>query len=154
MFPSKQSTLYSVATTCLEYPAMRRDPKQTPEFIYKELCIYSYMFQVQSPSKYSPFDAIHLWRLFPTVQHFLNSPILMPFSASAIFFGGGLFHISKTFLFEDFFHPGKQTNKKVTWGKVEWIGRVGHGCHGGFLAQNCWTLSLCGQVCCKSLMMK
>ena len=38
------------------------------EFIYKKLCIYSYMFKVQSPSKYSPFDAIHLSRLFPLLK--------------------------------------------------------------------------------------
>ena len=32
--------------------------------IYKKLCIYSYMFKLQSPSKYSPFDAIRLLRFF------------------------------------------------------------------------------------------
>ena len=40
----------------------RRFPQM--EFIYKKLCIYSYMFKLQLPSKYSPFDAIHLLRLF------------------------------------------------------------------------------------------
>ena len=40
------------------------------EFIYKKLCIYSYMFKLQSPSKYSPFDAIHLLRhFFSTAQN-------------------------------------------------------------------------------------
>ena len=34
------------------------------EFMYKKLCIYPYMFKLQSPSKYSPFDAIHLLRCF------------------------------------------------------------------------------------------
>ena len=38
-------------------------PKKT-EFIYKKLCIYSYIFKLQSPSKYSPFDAIHLSKCF------------------------------------------------------------------------------------------
>ena len=33
-------------------------------FIYKKVCIYSYLFKLQSLSKYSPFDAIHLWRHF------------------------------------------------------------------------------------------
>ena len=57
-----------------------------PELIYKKLCIYSYMFKLQSPSKYSPFDAIHLLRFFfHCSKQFLNSSILMPFSASAIF---------------------------------------------------------------------
>ena len=34
------------------------------EFIYRKLCIYSYMLKFQAPSIYSPFDAIHLLRLF------------------------------------------------------------------------------------------
>ena len=37
------------------------------EFIYKKLCIYSYMFKLQLPSKYSTFDAIHLSRIFSTL---------------------------------------------------------------------------------------
>ena len=39
------------------------------QFIYKKLCIYSYMFKLQSPSKYSPFDAKHLSRCFFTAQN-------------------------------------------------------------------------------------
>ena len=38
-----------------------RAPKM--EFI-KKMCIYSYMFKLQSPSKYPPFDAIYLSRRF------------------------------------------------------------------------------------------
>ena len=77
------------------------------EFIYEKLCIYSYIFKRHSPSKYSPFDTIHLSGLFfHCSKQFLNSSILMPFSASAIFLLH-LFHISKTFPYEDFFHPGK-----------------------------------------------
>ena len=44
------------------------------------------MSKFQSPSKYSPFDTIHLSRCF--FRHsklFLNLSILMPFSATAIF---------------------------------------------------------------------
>ena len=37
-----------------------RGDSKNPEFIYKKLCIYSYIFILQSPSKNSPFDAIHL----------------------------------------------------------------------------------------------
>ena len=56
------------------------------EFIYKKLYTYSYLFQLQSPSKYSPFDAIHLLRsFFHCSKQFLNLSILVPFSASAIF---------------------------------------------------------------------
>ena len=39
----------------------RGDPKKG---IYKNLCIHSYMFKRQSPSKYSPFDVTQLSRLF------------------------------------------------------------------------------------------
>ena len=57
------------------------------EFIYKKLCIYSYTFKLQSPSKYSPLNAIHLSRcFFHCSQQFLNVSILMPFSASAVFY--------------------------------------------------------------------
>ena len=64
---------------------------KTQEFIYKKLCIYSYMFKLQLPSKYPPFDAIHLWRcFFHCSKQFVSFLILMPFSVSAIF----LFHSS------------------------------------------------------------
>ena len=50
------------------------------------MCIYFPMFKPQSPSKYSPFDAIYLSRcFFHYSKQFLNSSMLMPFSASAIF---------------------------------------------------------------------
>ena len=45
----------------------REDPKNL-ELIYFKKCIYSFMFKLQLPSKYSPSDAIHLLRLFPTAQ--------------------------------------------------------------------------------------
>ena len=65
---------------------LSHQPGQKLEFIYKKLCIYSYTFKFQSPSKYSPFDAIHLSRcLFHCSKQFLNLSILMPFSASAVF---------------------------------------------------------------------
>ena len=34
------------------------------QFILKHLCIFSDMFKLQSPSKYSPFDATHLQKHF------------------------------------------------------------------------------------------
>ena len=40
----------------------KRGPKKQ-ESIYKKF-IYSYVFKLQSPSKYCPFDAIHLSRCF------------------------------------------------------------------------------------------
>ena len=35
-----------------------------PIYLCIKMCIYSYMFKLQSPSKYSPFDATHLSRCF------------------------------------------------------------------------------------------
>ena len=44
------------------------------------------MFKLQAPSKYTPFDAIHLLRhFFPVLTQFLNLLMLMHFSASAGF---------------------------------------------------------------------
>ena len=82
------------------------------------------MFKLQSLSKYSPFDVIHLLRCFSIAQNsfwtcqFWCLSVLLPFLSSH------LFHVDKTFSSEDFFHPWKQ--QKVTWGETAWIGRVGH----------------------------
>ena len=47
----------------------------------ESICIYSYMFKLQSPPKHSLFDAIHLSRhFFPLIKML----ILISFSASAI----------------------------------------------------------------------
>ena len=43
---------------------------------------------------------------FPLIKTVLNLSILMPFSASAFVCLCHLFHIGKTFPFEDFFHWG------------------------------------------------
>ena len=99
-----------------------------PECIYKKLCIYSYMFKLQSPLKYS-WCSTPYWDVISTVQkQFCNSLILMPFSASAIFcFTTSTLTIC--FPLRTFFIQG---NKKVTLGEVWWIGRVGHGDHAIF----------------------
>ena len=83
--------------------------------IYLQKNVY-YMFKLQSPSKYSPFDAVWLSRpFFQCSKQFLNSSILMPFSASAVFcFTPST--LAKRFPVRTFFHPGKQ--KKVTWGEI------------------------------------
>ena len=116
-----QPSIYSLSLwICLFWPCHINgtypgggDPKPPLEFIYKKSCIYSYMFKLQSPSKYCPFDVVHLSRhLFHCSKQFLNSSILMLFSASAILFH--LSHISKMFPFEYLFHLGKQN--KVAWG--------------------------------------
>ena len=113
--------------------SMRGDPKKW-EFIYKKLYIYSYMFTLQSPSKYSPFDAIHLLScFFHCSEQFLNSLILMPFNVAGFCFtsctSANHFPL-RTFSAEE--------TKTVARGKIRWIGRVGHML---FLVKNCWTLS-------------
>ena len=65
---------------------IRGVPPRNPEFIYKNLYIYSYIFKLQSLSKYSPCDAMYLSRrFFHCSTQFLNLTVLRPFSASAIF---------------------------------------------------------------------
>ena len=81
------------------------------------------MFKFQSLSNYSPFEAIHLLRLFFTAQKFLNSSILMPFSASTIFVSP-LPHQQNVSLWGLF--STAETKEKIAWGKIMWIGRVGH----------------------------
>ena len=94
---------------------MRETPQNT-KFIYKRLSIYSYMFKLQSPSKYSPFDAIHLLsNFFHCWKQLLNSLTFMPFSVSAIFCFTS-FTYWKMFPFEDFFHPRKQ--KSLKWDQM------------------------------------
>ena len=64
---------------------MEGGPKKPPQFNYKN-CVVILTFKLQSPSKYSPFDAIHLFRrFFHCSEKFLNLLILMPCSAFAIF---------------------------------------------------------------------
>ena len=65
--------------------------------------------------------------LFHCSKQFSNSSILMPFSASAVFCftsptSAKHFHLRTFFIWGN-----KQT--KVIWGKIRWIGRVGHRGH-------------------------
>ena len=78
--------------------------QNTTKFVYKELCIYSYMFKLQSPSA---LDAIYLWRLFSlNRKEFLNSSILMPFSVSVVFCFTS--STAKCFPLRSFFIQGKK----------------------------------------------
>ena len=76
----------------------------------------SYMFKLQSPPKYSPFEARHLSRCFyHCSEQFLIFPILVTFSVSSVFFVC-LFHlfyvhIGKMFPFKDIFFSSKETKK-------------------------------------------
>ena len=95
------------------------DPTKQNLFI-KNLCIYSYMFKLQSSSKYS----LSIWcnrlsrRCFHCSKQFLNSLILMPFSASADFcFTSST--LAKHFPLGTFFIQG---NKKESPG-WNWVNR-------------------------------
>ena len=62
---------------------MGSDPKM--EFNCKEVCIYSYMFKLPSPSKYSPLMQYTYQEVVSTAQKFLNLSILIHFCVSAVF---------------------------------------------------------------------
>ena len=71
----------------------------------------------------------------------------MPLSASAVFLFH-LFPIGKTFPFVDFYFliwGNKQ--KKVAWGKIKYIGRVGHRGHTIFLSKTAEQSARYRQVC-------
>ena len=85
------------------------------------------MFKPQSPSKYSPFDAIHLSRDFSTAQ---NSFWTRFWSLSLLLiFLFHIFHISKTLPLRTFLI---RETIKVVWFEIRWIGRVGHGVDASF----------------------
>ena len=75
---------------------------------------------------------------FHCLKQFLNLSVLMPYSASAVFFCFGSSTLAQFFPLRTFFHPGKQ--RKDTLGKIWCMGR---GCTGVMLilVKNCWTLS-------------
>ena len=89
----------------------------------------SYMFKLQSPSKYSPCSARQLLRLFSTAQ---NSFWIHQFWCLLMFlpFLFHLFHVGKTVSLRTFFIWGN--NIKVSQGKIKHIGRVGHAGHASF----------------------
>ena len=88
------------------------------------------MFKLQSPSNYSPLDAVHLSRcFFRCSKQFLNLSIFMPFSVSAVFcFTSST--SSKCFPLKTFFIWGNK--HKVSEGEIRSMGRAGHGGHATF----------------------
>ena len=135
MYLSKYIHLYMCLSQQIHrhvHTNMRGRPKKPQNLFIKKLCIYSYIFKSPSPSKHSPSDAIHLSRCFSTAQNsfwtcqFWWLLVLLPFFVS-------LLPHQKMFPFEDFFHPGKQTNRqKVTQGEIRWMGIMGYRAHGIF----------------------
>ena len=115
------------------------------------MCAYFYMFKFQSPSKYSPFDVIHILRCFFHCSKqfwtcwFWCLLVLLPFLFH-------LFHISKMFPFEDFISSEKQ--KKVTQDKIGWIGRVKHRGLAVFGQKRLNTQFSMGRCTCKSPIVK
>ena len=120
------------------------------------------MFKLQSPSKHSPLDAVHLLRLFSTAQ---NSSWNYRFWCSLVFLP---FFVSPHLYQQNISLWGRfssQETKEVSLGEIRWIGRMGKG---GMLilVKNCWTLSATwagalvnhpsrnGQMCWKSLKKK
>ena len=87
-----------------------RGDRKKPKFICKKLCIYSYMFKLQSPSKNSPFDAVHLLRLFFTAQNSIWTHWFGCLLVLLLLFSP-LPHLQNVSLWE-LFYTGKQTNKQ------------------------------------------
>ena len=117
---------------------------QKTEFIYKKWCIYFYMFKLQSPSNFSPFDAMHLLRLFfHCSKQFLNLLILMPFSTSAIFCFTSPTS-AKHFPLKTFFIQGNK--KKVAKGDIRRVEREGHRGCAAFWSKIAEHSAQCGQV--------
>ena len=80
--------------------------------------------------------------IFPLLKTVLNSLILIPFRASAIFcFTSST--SAKCFPLRIFF---SWRNKKVAWGKIRWIGRGGPGDQAFFWSKTAQYSVQCGQV--------
>ena len=156
-----KGSLLSLTSDCLSFRFIAWEgTSHKLEFIYKNFCICSYMFKLQSCSEYSLFDAIHLLKCFSTAQssfwtcQFWCLLVLLPFFVSP-------FPHQQNVSLWGLFHPGKQ--KKGTWGRIGWIGRVGHRGQAG-LSQKLLNAphavragalvnhpSWNGQMCCKIL---
>ena len=82
------------------------------------------MFKLQSLSKYSPFDAVHLFRHFsPQLKMVFERVHFMPFSASAIFcFVSST--LAKHFPLRIFIIRGKN-NKESSLSGSDWVNREG-----------------------------
>ena len=114
---------------------------QKEQNLFIKSCVCSYMFKLQSPSEYFPFDVIHQSRRFLYCsKQFLNSSVLIPF-VLLLFLVLFLPHRQNVFLWG---HFSSRETKKVAQGEIRWIRRVryGVGMVMPFLFKNCWTLSM------------
>ena len=81
------------------------------------------MFKLQSPSKYSPFDIIHLSRLFPTGQNSFWPHWFWCLLVLLLFFCFTSSTSAKHFPAVTF-HP--RNHRKATWGETGWTERAEH----------------------------
>ena len=91
------------------------------------------------------------WDFFHCSKQFLNWLILMPFSASAVFYFASS-KSAKCFPLRTFFIWGSK--KKVAQGKIGWIEKVGHRGHAIFGQKLLSTQRGAGRCTCKSPIMK
>ena len=120
-----------------------RTPQRT-EFIYKQLCVYSYVFKLQSPSKYSPFDTMYLLRLFSTA---LNSFWICRFWCLLLLlpsFVLPLPHRQNVYLWGLFFSSGETKKSRLRRDQVTREGGTQGSCH--FWSKTAEHSAQCGWV--------
>ena len=127
MWYTIQTKAHNSCLGCMEYFTVMQFIRGAPKHRSNDKsCIYSYMFKLQSPSKCFPFDSINLLRhFFHCSKQFLNSLILIPFSASIIFCFTSS-SLGKCLLLRTFFIQG---NKKKSLGARLVNREVRHGGH-------------------------
>ena len=150
--PIFMNTVYGNFRIFVSHMYERGLSQKTPEFIYKRLCIYSYMFKPQSPSKNSPFVLIHLLRFFPLLKTVFWTCQLWCLLVLLLFFVLPLPHGQKVSLWGLF--SSEEIKKKVTWGETEWIGSVQHRGHAVLGQRLLNTQYDVGRCACKSSIMK
>ena len=121
---------------------------KTPRICLLKMCIYSSMLKLQLPSKYSPFDAIHLLRLFSSTQNSCWTRRFWCLLVLLLFFVSPLLH-QQIISLCDFFHLRKQINKQKSHSGPDPVNREGgaqESCC--FWSKTAEHSALCGQVCC------
>ena len=87
------------------------------------------MFKLQSPSKYSPFNAVPLLtRFFPLIETVSTLLILMSFNPASTVFCFTSSTSAKCLTLRTYFILGNKSCLWLDW----WIGRMGHGGHASF----------------------
>ena len=92
------------------------------EFIYKKLCIYSYMFKLTHLQSTLHLVKYTYWDIFPTASNSFWTHQFWCLLVLLTFFVSPIPHKQNVSLWE-IFSSGE--TKKVTQGKIRWIGRVG-----------------------------